>query len=55
VDYETGFAISSEGDHAHECPECGSVWLHQNDECEVDGALNPLGWYTGHTCPECDG
>lgn len=43
--------VSSEQDHGHECPECGSIWLHQNDQCEV---IPRSPTYTYAICPDCE-
>jgi hypothetical protein len=49
-DLTTGEADTPEVDHLHECPDCGSVWTHQNRHCEVDmGGFGP-----DMLCPLCE-
>ena len=49
----TPLALTSEQDHAHECPECGGTWLHANDLCEWDRVSRS--YITSMMiCPECD-
>lgn len=47
--FDSGFSITTEQDHRHECPHCHGTWLHANDGCECND-LFPQ-WMV---CPGCE-
>lgn len=52
---ESGYAETTEEEHAHYCEMCGSVWVHEDESCVGPRWEGKMYWGSTWDCPRCAG